>query len=94
MRGLDYLDYLISCGSQNLLTKSDQTIYLKLYDITDGDNPIDVTSTAKAKITSLNPETELPTGNNSEDEGPYYQWKLTDRVTDYRIRFYGLQPGT
>lgn len=93
VRGLDYLDYLISCGSQNLLTKSDQTIYLKLYDITDGDNPIDVTSTAKAKITSLNPETELPTGNNSEDEGPYYQWKLTDRVTDYRIRFYGLQPG-
>ena len=93
VRGLDYLDYLISCGSQNLLTKSDQTIYLKLYDITDGDNPKDVTGTAKAKITRLDPETELQTGYNDVGEGLYYLWKLTDNVTDYRIRFYGLEPG-
>lgn len=94
VRGLDYLDYLISCGSQNLLTKSDQTIYLKLYDITDRDNPKDVTGEAKAKITSLNPEAELQTGTNSEGTGgTYYKWKLTDSVTDYRIRFYDLKPG-
>lgn len=83
MRGLDYLDYLISCGSQNLLTKSDQTIYLKLYDITDGNNPKDVTGEAKAKITSLNPEAELQTGTNREGTGTYYQWKLTDSITNY-----------
>ena len=90
-RGLTYLDYLISCGSQNLLTQSEQTIYLKLYDMTDPDNPKDVTDEATAQVTM--PTTDDPLSKTTIDGQTYYVWKLTDDVIDYRIRFSGLEAG-
>lgn len=92
VRGLNYLDYYISCGSHNLLTKSDQTIYLKIYNMENEANPTDVTGDAEAVVTQPAPETTLE--KVTIDGQTYYKWKLTDTVTDYRIRFTGLKPGT
>lgn len=92
VRGLTYLDYYIACGSQNLLTQSEQTIYLKLYDMSDQANPKDVTDTAEATVTQPAPETPLQ--RVTIDEKIYYKWKLTNDITNYRIRFSSLYPGT
>ena len=92
IRGLTYLDYYLSCGSKNLLTKSDGKIYLKLYNMKNPAEPVDVTGAATAKVTLPDPETELTRVTIGSEV--YYEWKLTDNITDYRIRFSGLEPGT
>lgn len=54
--------------------------------------PVDVTGAVTAKVTLPDPETELT--RVTIDSEVYYEWKLTDNITDYRIRFSGLEPGT
>ena len=91
IRGLTYLDYYVSSGSQNLLLQSDKKIYLKIYDLTNATNPENVTDKMTAQVNSPKEENPLPTEVINGET--YYVWTLQDS-TDYVIRFSGLKPGT
>ncbi len=93
--GLEYLDYYISSGSANLLTKSDATIYLKVYKIPDD-------FTQQAEDVTENVTVSVQTGSGSLKElnkttvegSKYFPWKLNADETSYRIRLSGLEKDT
>ena len=93
--GLDYLDYYISSGSANLLTASNETIYLKVYKIPDDSSQPaqDVTDSVTVSVQTGSESLE-PLTKTTVEGGIYFPWKLNADETSYRIRLSGLEKDT
>ena len=89
-RGLNYLDYYLSCGSYNLVSASGHKIYLKIYEVEADGTKTDVTDTVAAKV--LDPDEELK--RETQNSSSWFAWELKEDQTAYVIRFSGLKSDT